>query len=413
MTVGVQKYGDEKIMKILMIYGGPYPHIGGLSTHMELMGTGLKKLGHEVDYLSSSSFSKPIQILFLSGPVFVLNKVYTGLGTIYYLYIASLMLSLKLLYKMHYERYDIINVHQLVAGVCTGLVRKMLFPMPIILTIHTYFTPEAISSGILKKDSFLEKITIKKEKKVYNIASHIMTVDNRLKDYVLSFGVPADGIDVMFNPVDTDIFVPHPEKNEYRKLFNIPEDKTVILCPRRLVKKNGVIYPVLASVYLKEKIKDFVLVYAGDGGERTAIEKSIKKYNLKNNVLLLGSVEHNKMNKLYNAADVVVIPSIHSEGMEEATSISALEAMASGVPVIASNIGGLKDIIKNGFNGILVPEKDEKELADAIYEILANKEMYKNISHNSVEYVRENFSYLTRAEFFMKVVAKVKGTSQY
>jgi len=226
--------------------------------------------------------------------------------------------------------------------------------------------------------------------------------------------VPADKIDIMFNPVDTDIFTPKSEKNKYRKLFNIPEDKTVILCPRRLVKKNGVIYPVLACVHLREKIKDFVLVYTGDGGERTTIEELIKKYKLENNVLLLGSVEHNnnKMNKLYNAADVVVIPSILSEGMEEATSISALETMASGIPVIASNIGGLKNIIKNKFDGILVSEKNEKEFADTIYAILTNKEMYESISHNSVGSVRGNFSYMSRTEFFIKVAAKVKDTPQ-
>lgn len=270
-----------------------------------------------------------------------------------------------------------------------------------------------VSVGILKKDSFLEKIGIYNEKKAYKIATHIITVDNRLKDYILSFGVLADKIDIMFNPVDTDIFTPKSEKNKYRKLFNIPEDKTVILCPRWLVKKNGVIYPVLACVYLREKSKDFVLVYAGDGGERATIEELIKKYKLENNVLLLRLVEHNKMNKLYNAADVVVIPSILSEGMEEATSISALEAMASGIPVIASNISGLKNIIKNKFDGILISEKNEKEFADTIYAILTNKEMYESISRNSVGSVRGNFSYMSRTEFFIKIAPKVKDTPQY
>jgi len=205
----------------------------------------------------------------------------------------------------------------------------------------------------------------------------------------------------MLNPVDTDIFAPRPDKDEYRKLFNIPQNKAVILCPRRLVKKTGVKYAVLACVHLKNKIKDFVLVCAGDGREKTTIKELIKRHELEDNVLLLGAVEHNKMSNLYNAADVVVIPSIHVAGLEEATSISALEAMASGIPVVASNIGGLKDIIKTDFNGVLVPEENEKELADAIYEILTNRETYDSISHNSVEFVRENLSYISRAEFLI------------
>lgn len=393
-------------MKMLMVYYGPYPHIGGLSTHMELVGRGLKNLGNEVDYLSLSSFPRFIQILFFTGPRYFLDKIWNGLGNFYFLYICNILFGLVLFYKAHYKSYDLISAQDISSSVTAGFIKK-IFHIPVILTVHTYYTFEMISSGFLKKNSLIEKLSLNYEKKAYDLASHIITVDSRLCDYLISLNIPQDKINIILNPVDIDNFSPKDSKTSYRELFNLPDDKYIILCPRRLVEKNGVIYPLLACTYLKEHMDNFVLVYAGDGPERSNIEKLSRSNNLEGNILLLGSVNHECINKLYNASDVVVIPSVHIDGLEEATSISALESMASGVPVIASNIGGLKDIIKNGFNGVLVPERNEKELAIAIYELIKNKDMYEYISHNSIKDIENNFSYISRAEHFVRFASKV------
>ncbi|GAG65210.1 unnamed protein product [marine sediment metagenome] len=146
-------------MKILIVFAGTYSHIGRLSTHMELMGKGLKKLGHEVDYLSYSSFPRLVQILFFGGPTYVFNKLYNGLGNIYSIYILNFIFSIILLYKIYSKKYDLINAHHISSAISAALVKR-LFNIPVILTIHTYYTHEMVSVGILKKDSFLEKIGI-------------------------------------------------------------------------------------------------------------------------------------------------------------------------------------------------------------------------------------------------------------
>jgi glycosyltransferase involved in cell wall biosynthesis len=86
--------------------------------------------------------------------------------------------------------------------------------------------------------------------------------------------------------------------------------------------------------------------------------------------------------------------------LQEATSISALEAMASGVPVIASNIGGLKEIIKNGKTGFLVREMDPKELAKKIEEVLNSN--VEDITQNARREIIKNYSHLKRAKEFLK-----------
>jgi glycosyltransferase involved in cell wall biosynthesis len=398
-----KKNNSDQIRKILFTYAGPYPHIGGLSTHMELVIKGLKNLGFDVDVISLSSFPKCIQILFFTGPTYFLNKLSCGLGTIYYHYVCKLF-NVLFCYKFLTKKYDMVNAHHINSLPSQTLIKK--FRIPVILTVHTYFAYEMISMGALKDNQSSLKRAINYEKKAYNSAAHIITVDSRLKEYLIDNGVDKNKIDVMFNPVDTNVFKPRNGKKKYKEMFNIFTNKKVLLCPRRLEKKNGVIYALLALIKLKRE--DLVLVYAGDGQERKKIETLIKEHNLKDNVLLLGSVDHENMKFLYNAADIVLIPSIHSEGMEEATSISALEAMASGIPVIASDIGGLRDIIKDNFDGLLVPDKNVEALERAILRLLEDFTLYETISTNSIKNSVENFSYVSRSKLLLRILNNIK-----
>lgn len=393
----------DQVKRILFTYSGVYPHVGGLSTHMELMVKGLKKFGYEVDVMSLSTFPRFIQIMFFTGPAYFLNKIYCGLGIIYWNYICKLLFNLVFCYKFLTNNYDLVNAHHIFSIPSKRLIK--MFKIPIILTIHTYFAYEMISTGDLKDNQSSLKRAFLYEKRAYDLASHIIAVDNRLKKYLIDRGVDNNKIDVMYNPVDTDMFYPRNNRKKYKEMFNIAQNKKVILCPRRLEKKNGVVYPLLTLITLDND--DLILVYAGNGQERNKIENLIRKHNLNERVLLLGSVNHENMKFLYNAADIVLIPSVHSDGLEEATSISALEAMASGTPVIASDIGGLSDIIKNNFNGLLVPDADVDSLKEAILRLLTDLTLYDHISVNSTKSTFEKFSYISRSEFFLKIIETI------
>ena len=391
--------------RILLTYALSYPHIGGLSTHMQLMGKGLNDLGYDVDFISYSSFPRIIQLLIFSGPIYIFDELYSGFGSIvYFNYSSKLFFNLLFVYKFVTNNYDFVNVHHIFSKPSHILIK--IFKVPVILTVHTYFTYENVSMGIIpNSSSFLRKKAVNYEKKAYESVSHILTVDNRLKEYLVDNGVDSNKINVMFNFVDTNIFKPRNNKKKCKHLFSLPENKKVLFCPRRLEKKNGVIYPLLA--FTKIKRDDLILVYAGDGQEREKLENLIKKNGLEEQVFLLGSVAHEKMKFLYNASDIVLIPSIQSKGMEEASSISALESMASGVSVIASDIGGLSDIIENNFNGLLVPDANVEELIKAILNLLDNFDFHDRINENSVK-ATKNFSYISRARYLVNLYKKIK-----
>ena len=113
------------------------------------------------------------------------------------------------------------------------------------------------------------------------------------------------------------------------------------------------------------------------------------------------------MHSLYEASDIVLIPSVHSHGVEEATSISALEAMSCRSPVIASAIGGLKEILIDGEDGLLVEEKNIEALAQAI-SLLLNDTEYATMLASKARYKMESeYSHLTAAERFEKAYVEV------
>ena len=274
--------------KILLTYALPYPHIGGLSTHMQLLGKGLNNLGYEVDFISNSSFPRIIQLLLFNGPIYIFDQLYAGFGSIiYFNYIPKLLFNLLYAYKLITGNYDLINSHHVFSTPYSNLTK--IFKIPVILTVHTYFTYEMISMGVIQRNNlFLQKTATKYEKKTYDLVSHIITVDNRLKEYLIDLGVNSNKIDVIYNCVDTDIFKPRNDKKNFKDMFNLPVNKKVLLVPRRLEKKNGVIYPLL--VFLKLKREDIVLVYAGDGQEKESLKNIIKENSLENKVFLLGSI---------------------------------------------------------------------------------------------------------------------------
>ena len=177
----------------------------------------------------------------------------------------------------------------------------------------------------------------------------------------------------------------------------------MLFCPRRLVKKNGVIYPSLALATMSPGERSrFLLLHAGEGGERPEMERIVGENHLEENVRLLGGQGPDTIRQLYRLCDIVLVPSVHSENVEEATSLSALEAMASGRPLIAGAVGGLAEMVVDGENGLLVPA-DAEALAAAILRLAAAPELGARLAAAAREYVVEKHSHLRAAAAYVEV----------
>jgi exopolysaccharide biosynthesis WecB/TagA/CpsF family protein len=287
------------------------------------------------------------------------------------------------------------------------------FGIPLVLTLHGYPLFESVSEGYSTASEMGRSFLMRSEMRALRLADAVVTVDTRLYHHALKL-VPerSDRIYTLMNFIDTSVFAPLENRAEevrlraeLRRAWNIPEDTIVLFCPRRLVKKNGVVYPSLALAAMAPADRDrFLLLHAGEGGEREEMERIVRENGLEKNVRLLGGQGRDAILELYRLTDIVLVPSVHSENVEEATSLSALEAMACGRPLIAGDVGGLAEMVEDGETGLLVPA-DADALAAAILRLASNQDLGVRMAAAARTYVVERHSHLRAAAAYADIYA--------
>lgn len=403
-------------MRILLPTMRDPGQIGGTSTHIAMLTRGLEELGHEARALYlGATMPGPVRKAGLIWPAGALNRVRSGWGMMYAAEVRARLLATateRELERGHETgaRWEVLNAQEVYAipylrGVADSL------GLPLVLTLHGYPLYESVSEGYSKGSRMGHHYLMRAEMRALRLVDAVVTVDTRLYRHALGL-VPerADRIYTLMNFVDTSAFAPAADPGEEERLrrelrteWGIPESKTVLLCPRRLVKKNGVIYPSLALATMDPADREgFILLHAGEGGERAEMERIIREKHLERHVRLLGGQGPETIRDLYRLADIVLVPSVHSENVEEATSLSALEAMASGRPLIAGNVGGLAEMVVDGETGVLVPA-DPEALAAAILRLAAAPELGTRLAAAARDYVVKNHSHLRAAEAYAEV----------
>ena len=147
---------------------------------------------------------------------------------------------------------------------------------------------------------------------------------------------------------------------------------------------KGLSYLIEAAAKLKTK-HNFQIVIIGDGIERTYLESLITKYNLEENIILAGQIP--EAAKYLKAFDIFVLPSI-KEGLPYAI----LEAMAAGLPIVATNVGGISEMITDNESGLLVPPKNPEALAEALKKLIDAPELRARLGQNAAATAAAKFS---------------------
>lgn len=172
----------------------------------------------------------------------------------------------------------------------------------------------------------------------------------------------------------------------------------------RLAEKKGVRYLIEAMPRILEKYSDAVLVVIGDGVLKDQLYDAVNALHIKKSVKFIGSLPNSQLPPYFATADVFIGPST-SDGLE-GLGVVFLEALASGVNVVASDVGGISDIITNGMTGMLVPEKQPRAIADAVIELLNNAPLRHTLKQNGLERVYRQFSWDSVTSRFIEVFQK-------
>lgn len=374
--------------------------VGGKHTHIRLLAKGLSTHGMAAE-IAAPKITPTFKYLRLYPGAFV-RRLLTGRDAKYAHYSGQYAKELGRVLQRISKAPEYVNAQDVVAmAKLLEIHPDWARDVPIILTLHGYFTREAASDGELREGSLQYQRFLEMERRVYRNAWRIVCVDTRIREYVSSIeNVEEKRMSVLPNAVDTDTFVPATpaRRTASRQKLGLPDDAFVILCPRRLVAKNGVTFAVKALASLKDTLPSARLILAGDGPQKAEIEGMIHTEGLRDRVRVEGSVPHDNILRYYDASDAVLIPSVQVAGVEEATSLSMLEGMACGKPVIVTNVGGLKETVRDGVTGLVVIQKDSEAIAKEILDISKNAELAALLGKNARKYVEEHHSYVEHAK---------------
>jgi glycosyltransferase involved in cell wall biosynthesis len=260
---------------------------------------------------------------------------------------------------------DLIHVHghpYMSSLIAARLAKK--YSKPLILTQHNTFIQYNSFWNFFEK---LNDLTVGKQ--ILKLADRIIVVSNATRKYVLSLGADSEKIVVLHNGVDINRFRPSDKlETEIREKLDISLDSKVAITVRRLVYKNGIDTLLKSAETTVKKDSNIVFLIIGKGPDLSEIREKIRKLELEKNIKLLGFISDKDLPAYYNAADVFSLPSKSGEGLP----LVSLEAMACGLPVIATDVGGIKEIMEEKY-GIIVPPDNPYSMEKAILDMSQRK----------------------------------------
>jgi L-malate glycosyltransferase len=278
------------------------------------------------------------------------------------------------------HRIDLLHTHWLVPQGLTGAVLHGLTGIPHIATVH------GSDVNILKNHRVLHSLCrfITRNSLVISVNS------NYMKRQLLEISPECEGkVKVIPMGIEPEQFT----SSEYPDIPSRYQAGYIIFCAGRLIELKGTEYLIDAMPGILSCLPNTRLLVAGDGPEKVNLIKKIQVLNLGSHVSLLGTISHQDIPAYYHSADVFVLPSVFISGMTEALGLVLLEAMASGCPVIGSNVGGIPDIISDGENGFLVPERDPVAIAEKIVMLLSDPVLAERFRKAGYATVMTRFSW--------------------
>lgn len=211
----------------------------------------------------------------------------------------------------------------------------------------------------------------------FRYADHMQVISTYLERLARDFGYRGS-LSVVPNGVDTNVFYPR----------DITKEKNLIVTTSRLVRKNGIDLLIQAMPFILERVSDAKLHIIGDGADRSKLEDIVRSAHLEKAVTFFGSVPFEKIPNYLAPACVFVRPS-RSEGLGTAF----LEAMAMGIPVVATRVGGIPDFLKDEKTGLFADVESAEDVARQVIRLLTDDALHSALSKNGKELVRDSYAW--------------------
>lgn len=308
-------------------------------------------------------------------------------------------------------KYDALVIGDGTLAILSWII-KLFYKKPTLCVVHGL----DINYGSASLGVWYEKILIKLYQTFWigifiKSFDKLIAVGNETIKVGIERNIPAEKFVFIPNGVDTEKHLVQASREDLEKIIGQSvAGKKILLTSGRLAKRKGVAWFV--ENVMPKLDENFLYIVAGAGPDKENISHAIKNNNLEKRVVTLGYIADEAKNALLNTADLFVQPNIKIAGDMEGFGISVIEAGACRLPVLASNLEGLKDAIKDGKNGFLVESENTDDYVQKINELFENKSPRETYGQAVRDFVVENYQWQHIAGIYLEEIEKTVQKSK-
>ena len=315
--------------------------------------------------------------------------------------VASLQLPFFVLFEIAYalwiarkRKVDLVHAHWSIPQGFTGLLLREVFGIPCVISLHgsdIYGLGSPLVRSLNAKVILGAKVCTANSYATAKIARDLSGRE-----------------DIQIIPMGVDMEVFRQATGGEALHCGLGREGKTILYAGRLIEWKGVEYLIRALPEVIGKHPEAKLVVVGSGPYKRDLVSVTETLNLQDKVTFLNAVSQEELVRYYSIADVFVLPSIvNDEGETEGLGVVLLEAMASGVPVIGTDVGGIPDIIRDQETGLLVQQKSPGDLAEKINRVFTDEDLRQRLSEKGHSFVMEHFSWPVIAKSYLELFRSV------
>jgi glycogen(starch) synthase len=373
-------------MRILMLsWEFPPQSVGGLSQHVFELSRALVAGEIQVDLITAGGGKLPEHEVMEGIAIWRVNPYHGGNERDFIDWVQRLnfaILEQGAVLSNRRGRYDLVHAHDwLVTYAARGL--KHIYATPLLATIHAteFGRNNGLYTGEQRYISDIEWLLTYEAWKVICCSRYM---EEEVKHV---FQVPGDKIEIIPNGIRPEAYQPLSQYSFREQLHLSPEEKIVFYIGR-LVQEKGIQILLEAAPLILERFPQTTFAIAGKGPFEVHLKNQTREMGLGGKVHFLGYIDDQARNDLYHAAAAAVFPSLY-----EPFGIVALEAMASGTPVVVSSVGGLDEIVEHEKDGLKVYPNDARSLAEQVCRILSAEDWAASLAENAHDKAVNNYSW--------------------
>jgi glycosyltransferase involved in cell wall biosynthesis len=284
--------------------------------------------------------------------------------------------------------YDVVHGHWLLPNAWAASGPASKYRVPLVVTLHgsdVAMAERVAALGRLARATFAR-------------SAAVTAVSEDLRERARKLGADSSKTSVVRLGVDTQAFAPRPGDGEARRRLGASADESLVVAVGRLIEVKGFRYLIEAV----RRLEGIHLAVIGDGPLRGELEELAR--SIRDRVTFTGNLDRFAVSEAVAAADIVAVPSIiSSKGFRDGLPTTLLEAMAAGRPIVASAIGGIPEVLAHETNGLLVPEKNPRALADAVRRLRSDPGLSERLGANARATAISTFDWASAAEAFERI----------